>query len=100
MPTCIETYQVDEVYTSDTKLSQVGGSYTVYNPVNKQCIIPVVRETFSINEVDGQELFAPNQVESQYRKIVDTATPSDNQIVPGADANSFVLISPLKTSQE
>jgi hypothetical protein len=80
MSISVETYEVDEVYTSKTLLSQIKGSYTVYQPQNKQTIVPLVRETFSINEINGQELFAPNQVESQFEKTVDVTQSTDNRV--------------------
>lgn len=63
MPICIQTYQVDSVTTSKTPLDDIGGTYTVHQPVNGVTTVPSVKETFSINEVDGQELYAPNQAE-------------------------------------
>jgi hypothetical protein len=80
MSVSVETYEVDEVYTSKTLLSQIGGSYTVYQPQNKQTIVPLVRETFSINEIDGQELFAPNQVEAQFSRSVYVVQSTDNRV--------------------
>ncbi|MCP4991342.1 MAG: hypothetical protein GY928_36405 [Colwellia sp.] len=80
MSVSVETYEVDEVFTSKTLLSQIGGSYTVYQPQNKQAIVPLVRETFSINEIDGQELFAQNQVEAQFSRVANVVQSTDNRV--------------------
>lgn len=97
MSVSVETYQVDEVYTSDTKLSQIGGTYTVFNPVNKRCIVPLVQETFSINEVDGQELFAPDQVESQL--VIVTPAIANSGTIVQVDSDSYTITTTLDVSE-
>ena len=91
-----EIYEVDEAYTSDTLLSQIGGTYTVYHPVNGIVTVPTVNETFSINEVDGQELFAPDQVESQL-KILTPAIDNSGSIVQ-VDPDSYTITTTLDIS--
>lgn len=91
MPISLETYEVDEVFTSKTPLSGIGGSYTVFQPDNKNTVVPLVRETFSINEIDGQELYAPNQVESQFTKTVDNITEDPQNRVENVVDDEFKL---------
>lgn len=58
----VGNWEVDQVYTSDTLLSQIGGTSTIYYPdENGMTTIPLVLEAGKINEVDGQELYGPNQ---------------------------------------
>lgn len=97
MSVSLETYEVDEVYTSDTLLSQIGGTYTVYQPVNGSTVVPLVQETFSINEVDGQELFAPDQVESQF--TVETPYISNSGALVKTDSDSYTLTTTLDISK-
>ena len=92
----LQTYQVDEAYTSDTLLSQIGGTYTVHQPVNGQCIVPLVRETFKINEIDGQELFAPDQVESQLK--INTLEQSNSGSITTVVSDSYTITTSLDIS--
>lgn len=93
----MEKYEVDEVYTSDTLLSQIGGTYTVYQPVNGVATVPVVNETFSINEVDGQELFAPDQVESQLK--ISTPEIDNSGTIIKVDDDSYTITTTLDISE-
>lgn len=97
MSVSLETYEVDEVYTSDTLLSQIGGTYTVYQPVNCSTVVPLVQETFSINEVDGQELFAPDQVESQF--TIEKGPVQDSGSIVRVDSDSYTITTTLDMSK-
>lgn len=91
MPVSLETYEVDEVFTSKTPLSGIGGSYTVFQPSNNNTVVPLVRETFSINEIDGQELYAPNQVESQFLRTVENIPKDPVNRVENINNDEFKL---------
>ena len=57
----VGSYSVNQVRSSDSPITSLGGTFTIHSPnANQETIVPLVLETFSINEVDGQSLEGVN----------------------------------------